>query len=103
MEKEVQEKAELQLPPPPPSLPIYGPSRDRRPYFEVVGAWTKAGIASCIHIKSQTDDVLLDCGVNEASTFSAKVIIKLFTFDEINLLLGCFNLSWSHRSCWMLY
>jgi ribonuclease Z len=48
---------------------------ERRNYFKVVGAWTKAGVSSCIHIKSDSEDVLLDCGVNESSTFSAKTVL----------------------------
>ena len=41
--------------------------------LEVVGCWTKAGLASCVHIKGQLkgEDLLFDCGLVDPSTFSA--------------------------------
>jgi hypothetical protein len=45
-------------------------------YFKVINAWTKAGMASCVHVKggdNKDDNFLLDCGVSESSTHSAKV------------------------------
>jgi hypothetical protein len=46
---------------------------ERKQYFTVAGAWTKAGVASCVHLRSQLEDILLDCGVNEPSTYGCKV------------------------------
>jgi ribonuclease Z len=58
-------------------------------YFRVVSAWTKAGVSSCVHIRSQAEDILLDCGVNESSTFSAKIV--LITHGHIDHAGCCIN------------
>lgn len=62
-----------------------------RPQLSVVSAWTKAGVASCVHIKgpNKYDDVLLDCGVCEPSTFSAKAV--LVTHGHIDHAGCCIN------------
>jgi predicted metal-dependent RNase len=46
---------------------------ERKQYFTVAGAWTKAGVSSCVHLRSQFEEILLDCGVNEPSTYGCKV------------------------------
>lgn len=45
--------------------------------LSIQGAWTKAGIASCIHLKGadKQDDLLLDCGTCEPSTFTARAVL----------------------------
>jgi ribonuclease Z len=45
--------------------------------LKVIGAWTKAGIESCIHIigESKKDEILLDCGRYDSATFSAKAVL----------------------------
>ncbi len=47
--------------------------------FRVAGAWTKAGVASCIHVKSPQlpEGILLDCGVLHSQTYAADVSIIL--------------------------
>ena len=35
------------------------------------GCWTKAGVASCVHVKGPQVDLLFDCGVNESEIASA--------------------------------
>lgn len=44
--------------------------------LEIAGAWTKAGVASCVRIRgSQKDeDFLFDCGLIEGDALSAKVL-----------------------------
>ena len=41
----------------------------------VTGAWTKAGIASCVRVQGATknDDFLFDCGYMDSTTTNAKV------------------------------
>lgn len=43
----------------------------------VVGAWTKAGVSSCVHVQGPTkaDNLLLDCGYADPSTFSARSVL----------------------------
>jgi ribonuclease Z len=45
--------------------------------LRITGAWTKAGIASCIKVDGSTkDDIfLLDCGVFEPETLLAKTVL----------------------------
>lgn len=46
------------------------------PYMKIVGAWTKAGISSCVQVKvpSSNLDLLLDCGVAEIQTLHAQLV-----------------------------
>ena len=41
--------------------------------LHIAGCWTKAGMASCVHVRGshRSEDLLFDCGVVEQSTFSA--------------------------------
>ncbi len=45
-------------------------------FMNIVGAWTKAGISSCVYIKipSCKVDLLLDCGICEPQTLSAQFV-----------------------------
>lgn len=65
-------------------LPVIILNMAVNPYFRVVGAWTKAGVASCIRIDGQSkeDNVLLDCGICHSESYSVKVI-SFFTFPHL--------------------
>ena len=41
--------------------------------LRITGCWTKAGVASCVHVRGRqrSEDLLLDCGLVEPETFSA--------------------------------
>ncbi len=62
-----------------------------QPQLSVVGAWTKAGVSSCVHVKgiNKGDDLLLDCGTCEPSTFSVKAV--LVTHGHIDHAGCCIN------------
>jgi ribonuclease Z len=63
----------------------------REPIMKIVGAWTKAGIASCVQVQvpSSKLDILLDCGACDPSTFTAqKVFISHGHMDHAG---ACFN------------
>jgi len=46
-----------------------------RTTLRVTGAWTKAGIVSCVRVQGEdkANDILLDCGAIEDGVTSAKV------------------------------
>jgi ribonuclease Z len=62
-----------------------------QPQLAIVGAWTKAGVASCVHVKglNKNDDLLLDCGTCEPSTYSVKAV--LVTHGHIDHAGCCIN------------
>lgn len=43
--------------------------------LQVVGAWTKAGVASCVHVKGPQLDLLFDCGINDSNIASADHVL----------------------------
>eukprot|EP01039_Chlorochromonas_danica_P010908 gene10908-12122_t len=46
--------------------------------LHIKGAWTKAGVVSCVHIQGEDhrkDDILFDCGVIEEGITSAKAVL----------------------------
>ncbi len=59
--------------------------------YQVTGAWTKAGLASCIQVKGPSKggiDVLFDCGVCEPETLTARhVFISHGHTDHIGAVI----------------
>ena len=59
--------------------------------LKIVGAWTKAGVASCIKLQGPTknDVILLDCGVSMSETLMAKTV--LITHGHIDHAGACIS------------
>lgn len=60
--------------------------------LRVKGAWTKAGLGSCVRMKSERDkriDFLFDCGIFDESCSSSTII--MITHGHVDHIGGCIS------------
>jgi ribonuclease Z len=73
-----------------PSSSTHHPQYSTPGGFYIAGAWTKAGIGSCIHVKGNKnrESILFDCGVVDEQTYAAShVFISHGHVDHIGALI----------------